>query len=195
MTTSALATAATTLVSLDSFRAWMRVEDADDSKDALLVTAADAASAELEQATSLIFVTRTVTDTLDGSGRVDLWLSRRPIVSVTSVTVNGAEVDASLYVVDAKMGRLRMKAGAWSEGIANAAVVYSAGYGAQGAATLPADVKRACLDLAKAIYDELVSGALTLSSVSMGPGSMVLKTGQMPPSVERVLDRWRETRV
>jgi uncharacterized phiE125 gp8 family phage protein len=182
-------------VSLDAFRAWMRVEEADDSKDELLVTAADAASAELEQGTSLIFVTRSVTDTLDGNGRTDLWLSRRPIVSVTSVTADGVLVDPSLYVLDARMGRLRMKSGAWSCGMANIVVVYSAGYGAQDAATLPADVKRACLDLAKAIFDELVSGALTLSSVSMGPGSMVLKTGQMPPSVERVFDRWRETRV
>ncbi len=191
----AVTTAVTTLVSIDAIRAWMGALDADDTKDALLAQCADAASAELEQLTSRIFVTRTVTDTLDGQGRPDLWLSRRPIVSVTSVTMDGALVDPGRYVVDATLGRLRMPAGSWTVGIANLVAVYSAGYGAQGAATLPVDVVRACLDLAKAIYDEKATGAITLASVTMGAaGSVTLKTGKYPPSVERVARTWRETR-
>lgn len=188
-------TAATTLVSLSTLRAWMGVESSDTAKDAVLVQCADAASAELESQTGLIFVTRAVLDTKDGAGRPDLWLSRLPVVAVSSVTVDGAALGSSAYVLDAARGRLRLAAAGWPSGIANIAVAYTAGYGAQGAATLPADVVRACLDLSKAIYDEKTAGAITLSSISLGPGSMVLKSGKFPPSVQRVLDRWREVRV
>jgi hypothetical protein len=192
---AAPATAATTLVSLDALLAWMQAEDATTVQVTRLVQCVDAASALIESKTGLIFVTRAITETKDGNGRADLWLRRRPLVSVTSVTVNDAALDASQFVVDAEFGRLRRKAGAWPSGLANVTVVYQAGYGAQDAATLPQDVVGACLDLTKAVYDELTTGAIALSSVSLGPGSLVLKQNLWPNAVKRVLDVWRETRV
>lgn len=108
-----------------------------------------------------------ITEVFDGDKTEDLFLSRSPVVSVTSVTeddstlVAGNEND---YVLYAKLGRLR-KVGRekWSSAkLQNITVVYSAGYSDDvGAAEdIPKDMKFICARAA----GRLVVAALSLSS-------------------------------
>ena len=190
-----LATRTTSLCSLAALKAWLAQGGLSSAlDDARLVPACDAASEELERQTGCVFVTRTVTETRNGDNRSVLKLRARPPVAVTSLTIGGSVVPASSYSLDPDLGLLWLTTGAFPAGFGNVVVVYTAGYGAQDAATLPADVVRACLDLSKAIYDELTTGAIAATSVTAGNQTFVLKAGPWPPSVERVIQSWKDVR-
>jgi hypothetical protein len=164
--------------------------------DGRLLQAADGASAEIERQTGCVFVSRSCSEARHGNGRDTVLLKFRPIVSVSSVTIGGAAVLSTEYVIDADLGSLTLINGrVWTEGRKNVVLAYVAGWGAQDADTLPADVYRAGLDLAKAIYDELAAGVIAVTTVNVGASSMVLKTADFPPSVKRVIDTWRDWRV
>jgi len=108
-----------------------------------------------------------ITETFDGDRTEDLFLSRSPVVSVTSVTEDGSTLTQGNdqdYVLYSKLGRLR-KIGRekWSAAkLQNITVVYSAGYSdSEGSAEdVPGDMKYVC---ARAT-GKLIVTALSLSS-------------------------------
>lgn len=108
-----------------------------------------------------------ITETFDGDRTEDLFLSRSPVVSVTSVTEDGTTLTQGNdqdYVLYSKLGRLR-KIGRekWSAAkLQNITVVYSAGYSdSEGSAEdIPGDMKYVC---ARAT-GKLIVTALSLSS-------------------------------
>ena len=110
--------------------------------------------------------TATITEIFDGDKTEDLFLSRSPIISVTSVTEDGTALTSGNdndYVVYAKLGRLR-KVGKekWSSAkIQNITVVYAAGYSdSEGTAEdVPKDMKYVCARAA---------GKLIVSALSLG---------------------------
>jgi len=187
------ATAATTLFSLGAVKTWLGLEIAEHKLDELLVRIADAVSARIEQATGWMFVTRTVPETWDGNDRDVRYLRARPIASVTSVTVDGAVVDASRYVLDGRMGRVALISGTFGRGRGNCTAIVQAGFAAQDHASLPQDIVQAGLDYVKVVHDEKTSGAIAASSISIGPAQMVLKPG-LPPGIQAVLKSWKDTR-
>jgi hypothetical protein len=108
-----------------------------------------------------------ITEKFDGDRTEDLFLSRSPVVSVTSVTEDGStltEGNDQDYVLYSNLGRLR-KIGRekWSAAkLQNITVVYSAGYSdSEGSAEdVPGDMKYVC---ARAT-GKLIVTALSLSS-------------------------------
>jgi hypothetical protein len=150
----------------------------------------DAATAELENQIDVPFVTRTIVETFSGDAKCEHALANNPVASISSFTMNGSAATGA-YVLNSDTGVITFTDGtvfAW--GIKNIVVTYTAGYDVQDGAALPSDIVRACLDLAKAMHDELVSNAIAATSVSLGPASMVIKPAKMPPSVQRVFDAW-----
>lgn len=110
---------------------------------ALLITNA---SAFIEQYCNRTFALTSYTETRNGNGGNKLFLLNGPVVSVSSVTVDGNVVPpspnplASGWVNDDSMVYIR---GGWFAcGIQNVTVQYSAGF-----ATTPADVAQACIEL------------------------------------------------
>ena len=107
-----------------------------------------------------------ITEKFDGDRTEDLFLSRSPVVSVTSVTEDGSvltEGNDQDYVLYANLGRLR-KIGRekWSAAkLQNITVVYSAGYSdsESSAENVPSDMKYIC---ARA------TGRLIVSALSLG---------------------------
>jgi hypothetical protein len=189
-------TQSTTLFSLTTLKTWMNVPNLKSEDDEKLAIAADAATDEIEQETARAFVTRSITDTFNGRGQTGLTLSRGPVISITSVTVDGTVKAASDYLVDLKLGTIDLANYArFTTGQRNIIVVFQAGYDRQDGPLLPRDVYRAALDLTKAIYDELKLGAISVSSINMGPTSTIIKTSKRPLSVQRVIDNWRSVRV
>lgn len=129
------------LVSIDDARFFVRYDENDE--DALLERMIHAATLAAENYTSRMFVTREITEEHIGNGRKILRLRRRPIVSVSSVTVDGQSLaENDDYEVLKTDGRLRRSptrlqtpainpsyaGGVWTyNAIIN--VTYSAGYG------------------------------------------------------------------
>jgi hypothetical protein len=197
-----LETRTTTLCSLESLKAWLNFPGipANDATnpDARLVMAADGATAEIEQQTGQIFVLRTLTATLNGTGKCQMQLPWTPgrvsagpfTITISALTINGALVPSTSYTVDPRTGILYFTSGGMSCGIQNVVVTALVGYDLQDGPGLPADVYRAAVDLAKAIYDELVSGTIIATSVSLGPSTLVVKPADYPPSVKRVFASW-----
>lgn len=192
-----LQTKTTTLFSLPAVKAWLNITGVDNSQDAVLVTMADAASEEIEQETSVTFVTRAKTLTFSGNGKTARALAARPIQSITSFTMDGTVVDPTTYGFDVETGILYFLQSpqqgygpGFNCGVMNCVAVVQAGYDIQDGPSLPRDVTRAGLDLTKAIYDELKTGTIAATSVNLGGTSLVLKSAKRPPSVQRVIEKY-----
>jgi len=108
-----------------------------------------------------------ITEIFDGDKTEDLFLSRSPVISVSSVTEDGNALvsgNDNDYVVYASLGRLR-KVGRekWSSAkLQNITVVYSAGYSDDEATAedIPKDMKFICARAS----GRLIVSALSLSS-------------------------------
>lgn len=89
----------------------------------------------------------------DRAYRGDLVLTRRPVVSITTVIEAGATLDSADYALQAEAGiltRLRSDTPcAWLAG--TIAVTYAAGYDLVG--NLPPAIERACIEVVKALWD------------------------------------------
>lgn len=98
------------------------------------------------------FRLETITETFrDEVGARYLRMSRRPIVSVASIVLDGTTLDDTGYEIDARQGRIyRLSDDAssyWSG--TKATVVYDAGW-----ATVPSDLKLAASKLARMLWSE-----------------------------------------
>lgn len=158
--------------------------------DARYSSFVDAATGELESALDVPFVSRSITETFSGDGKCAHALANNPVSAITAFTMDGSAVTGA-YVLDTDTGVVTFTDGTtFNWGVKNIVVTYTAGYDVQDGPALPSDIVRACLDLAKAMHDELVSNAIAASTVSLGASSMVIKPAKMPPSVQRVFDNW-----
>ena len=180
------------LFSLDVVKKWLKITSTE--KDDDVVICANSASAEIEQQTNRIFVTRACSETFNGNGKARLMLRYRPVISIASLTIDDIAIDASEYVLDARLGLITLKARYFDAGIGNVVCAYEAGWDVQDGPNLPRDVYRAGLDLTKAIWDEWSTGAIAMTSVTLANNTVMLKTSQFPQSVQRVLDRWEDKR-
>lgn len=107
---------------------------------------------------------------LDGTGSTKLFLPELPVVSITSVKVDGVLLDPTYYAL-AENGVLWRKYGVWTVGAQNIEVTYTHGY-----ASIPEDIKGVCYRSASRLYQaqlkakrqDFMSG---LQSVSVGDWS------------------------
>lgn len=179
------------LFDLDALKSHCKIDLADTSRDTVLERIGNAASGYCEERVGEKFKVRTYTLLRNGDGSAKLLRLPRPIVSVTSVTLDDVALAASDYVVFAAAGKIQLKTRVFTDGVGNVAVVMNAGY----AVDHPRfrQVAAAALDLAKSHYDEWDANALSLSSVSIGSASTVIKPG-LNPRVEKYLDSLRDVR-
>jgi uncharacterized phiE125 gp8 family phage protein len=196
-----MATKATTLWALATVKNYLGITDA--SQDALVTQIADAVSQRIESfCGDRVFVTRAFTDEFyDGDQTRFLRLRRFPVTTFTSLAMKDTPdgdfigyVEQTDFDLDYRLGRLRMRNLPLRRGFQNIKVTYTAGFGAQDAVTLPADVLQAGLDYVKLVYDEKTSGAIAATQVNLGPSNLMLKPG-IPWGVKAVLDSWRVRRL
>lgn len=195
---------------------------------------ADGLAGYLQQATALIetFISRPLgkadyldTFRLNGHARRSLTLGRFPVLSVASLSIDGADWALDSLDLDPNSGLLYPPgfgcgAGA-GDGLSTCGyalastpawcgyritVGYSAGYvlpgmvdddgGAQLPPTLPADLVRACLDTAKALYHARDRDPLVRSETEQGIGSTSwldpdAAAGGLPRNVAAMLGSYR----
>ena len=186
-----MATAATTLWALATARTYVGATG--NSKDTLITQIADGVTALIESKRRRTYVTRTLAEDRDGDGSNLIYLHELPVVTLTSVTIKRTpdgtpETIASTdYDVDKPRGRLRLRSTIFTRGFANVSIGYDAGYGVQDAVTLPRDVYQAGLDIVKAIFDEVTTGAVAATSINVGPATFTVKPS-WPKHVRAMLE-------
>lgn len=126
--------------------------------DTLMGILLDRASAQVVGYCNQGFAKETITETVKSEGRCNLKLSRKPIVSITSVTYDGTLLDAADYSLQEPELGFLFNSNGWNHtyGERLYSVVYVAGYilpsFATGTINLPLDITAACLDIAKTMY-------------------------------------------
>lgn len=146
--------------SLNDLKPWVKLSPAVDvSDDVVLTQLAEAVTLELERETGRIFVSRSFTETLSGTGTSMMALRAYPNVAISAFTRDGVAVPSSDYVLDADAGLLTHKYTAWGRptDLANVwgtspglySITYTAGYAR---ASLPANVVQLGIDLLRARY-------------------------------------------
>lgn len=134
-----------------------------------------------------------------------LWLAAWPVASITSVTDGDSVLTTDDYVLDAAEGILTRGAvgycGMWAPIVT---VVYAGGYILPGSvgADLPADIERACLDLATRYHhgggrdptlrSETVPGVIEQSWTAV---DSVPTVGGLPQDVARSLSSYRRAHI
>lgn len=152
--------------SLAELKPHLRLSAVDVADDEVLEARAEEVTEELERETGRIFVSRSVTETLDGRGTAVLYLKAYPVTApLTTFTHDGVAVDTTTYVLDATRGLVVKKSGTWVVGVGNYAVAYTAGYAR---ASVPKSVLMLGVDLLRAKYLPWGAGADVYSQVAMG---------------------------
>lgn len=140
------------LVTLAQAEAWLQITSDQFGIAGALITAC---SSQIQKYVGYQFAEATYTRTFNGLGGSTLLLPDRPVIAVTSVTVDGINIPQA--IVATQPGFLNddrfcyiTKGGKWSNGqfsanqfmrgVQNIVITYSAGY-----ITIPADVQQACL--------------------------------------------------
>ncbi|ALG71923.1 hypothetical protein VY88_10540 [Azospirillum thiophilum] len=126
--------------------------------DAWLADAITRASAIIRRWCNRVFAAETVRETYRLARPVpELLLSRLPVVTIASVTVDGTALASTVYEADAEQGTLyrldsRRRFLCWSGDVID--VEYTAGFTMPGAVgrTLPEDVEAACIALCVRAY-------------------------------------------
>lgn len=179
------------------------------TQDALITTLIGNASAFIERFCGRIFEQATYTETRNGNNASAIFCRQTPIISVTSVTIDGIAVpeapDATSYgfVYDDHIVYLRGDAPmrlpgvpssrgyprSFCRGVQNVVLVYEAGY-----ATIPADLNQACVEL---IASKLAKRErIDKKSETLGQQQTVsFDLSDMPASVKTVLMQYLVTMV
>lgn len=174
------------LTTLAKVKQFGKIESFED--DLLLTRMIDAASATIELFCGRTFVSQSYTETKDGTGQRKMTLRNVPVTAVASVTVNGQpisarpEVQGNGYTFDAY--GVRLTGYAFTVGLDNVRVVYTAGF-----AAVPPDVDMACCELVTLRYKTL--DRLGVSSKSLAGESISFNQGDFSDPVRRALDQYR----
>lgn len=151
--------------------AWPGFSKLDSGEQAALITQASDA---VEGWCQRVFAVTTYTELLSGANLPRVWLSHRPVVSITSVTVNGDAIDNSTGVgwqFDPDTGELlrgwnqdNRRFNPWfPSGFRNITVVYSAGF-----SPIPPRVKRATILTVKNLAEAMRTSVGPIQSEKIG---------------------------
>jgi hypothetical protein len=176
--------------------AWAAFASLPAARKAQLITAASRA---VERYCDRTFASGTVTDTIDGDNSPRVFLSRPPITSITSVTVNGSALDntyGDAWSFNPDTGELLRGDGkddprfaTWfPRGFRNVVVVFVGGY-----SSIPEDVKEATIETVKHMHD-LAKKTGVYQSEAIGDYSYTLADPTrlaLPPLAQMLLSSYR----
>lgn len=168
-------------------KAWGRIPGS--SGDALLAVLVTSCSAWIESVTSRSFSSQSTSEIRDGTGGQELVLANRPVISMTSLTVNAVAIPAQ--PADGQRGYflvgdlLCLYGATFTRGRKNVRVTYTGGY-----ATVPTDIEQACNELVISAYNRGSRGP-DMESRSAGGQSHSWTLEDMPDSVRKVIARYQ----
>lgn len=216
VTVNTTGTIDTRLTTIENVKLHLGIEESDAEHDDLLAYLIDAASATIVGHTHRDFARVNVTEKVPGSGTPKLLLTRRPLISITSVTYGdstaGSTVSSTSYAIDDADAGILFKKTLWADtsiyhsfieqtplyhGRRDWVVQYTAGYilpNSTATQTLPRDVEHACVMLVKSWFlgrgeDPNVKFQRTgdAAESKFDQGSDL----GIPPLVKTLLAKWR----
>lgn len=140
-----------TFLSLAEAKEYLNLNDTADDDELLAYTETACHLAEL--VADRTFSRKTQVDTLSSTGdSTTLYLTRRPVISITSVTERGTTLASTAYSCDLTYGHLYRMASTydrtyWAQGSRSNVVTYVAGY-----AIIPTDVRYATLQILEHLW-------------------------------------------
>lgn len=186
--------AAGDLTTVERLRGHLRLEDQSD--DELLATLVSVASAWAKVQIDRDVVAADYTDTVSGDGGSEVVLREYPVLSVASVTVDGAAIPQRTAgdgweLDDPKSGVLVLVGYRFTRGFRNVVVAYRAGW-----ETVPDDLAQAVLEEAALRYRDRDWGGATYK---LQGGDIVDRRGEASSGswafIRGVLDKYRRVRV
>ena len=175
-----MATKATTFLSLTQIKAYFPILNTNVTRDATLERIADGVTDRMERLTGRTFVNRAITELIDAKGRASAFLRTLPASAITSIRVRPNLQSAwetfgtTEYELDAYIGQVHLINRTFYAGPLSAEIVYTAGYGAQDAATLPSDAVQCFLDYVSFCFKRQEAGMIMAGSQSFGGQSITL---------------------
>lgn len=130
---------------------------------------------------------------LSGSGYPELLLPQYPVISLTTMVVEGRSISASTgggvgWLLDSGAGVLSLIGMIFPRGGHNVGLVYRAGFG-----TAPPDLAQAAVEQSAVRFQESAAGQgrLGVSARTLADGSVSYHSGALLPQVKAVLERYR----
>jgi Phage gp6-like head-tail connector protein len=196
----------TKLIALADLKALLGITDG--ANDALLGNIIQRGSDAIARFCNRVFAQRTIIETLPGPGGQLLKLKFSPIVTLTSITLDGETVDSSTYTLtEPEAGIVFREAGwAYTGHKYSYTATYVHGYNLPdmtGTDTLPYDIQQAALELCKgmwlarqrdpAVTMESVPDVYTVQYGGQGNGGALV--GALPLNVQELLLPYRELKL
>jgi hypothetical protein len=157
----------------------------DTNSDAVLTAMVTNVSALIESYCNRTFASTAYVETRNGTGGMQLFMRQGPVISVSAVSIDGiAQVPAPTpttlgYIVDEDTIWLRNAA--FTRGIQNVTVSYTAGYG-----SIPADVIQSCIEVVAYHYAKRTR--IDKSSETLGTAQTIsFSQADLPASAKTAL--------
>lgn len=163
---------------------------ADNTDDALLTRLITAVSELIERSCNRVFGSTVYSEARDGNGLDFMVFSNRPVITVSSITVDGVTIPQSTNHavagwVLANGWKVALRGGyTFRQGIQNVSMIYTAGF-----ASVPADVVQACCLMVGLFYKE--RDRMGINSKSVGGENISFTDDDMPPSVRETVNNYR----
>lgn len=156
----------------------------DGGRDDQIIRFLDSLSQNLENSTGRIFKARTVTEQFTGDLTTLFITDARPIISITSLMIDGVAYDSTKYVMDSDMGIIRLQPGYIfpNTTAGNCVLTYVAGFDGTANFPIPDDAVLLVLQLLKQAYDGWQTGGASASTLHTGNSALTMLKA-MPDSL------------
>lgn len=175
------------LTNLAAVKGWLSISST--SEDGLLARLITAASQFIQTWLNRDIAVAPYTETRDGNGRSWMVLSNFPVLSVSSVSINGQAIPASsgfdspgYYITPTA---LYLRGYLFDKGQANVALTYSAGY-----VQIPPEIEQACIELVGLRYKE--RDRIGHASKAIQGETVSFTIVDMPPQVRTILNNYKK---
>lgn len=193
----------TKLIALADLKALLGISDS--ANDALLGNIIQCGSDAIARFCNRVFAQRTIQETLPGPGGQLLKLKFSPIITLTSIALDGETVDSDTYTLTEPDAGIVFRESYWAYmgHKYSYTATYVHGYNLpdmSGADTLPYDIQQAALELCKGMWlSRARDPSVTMESIPDvytvqygGKGNGGSLVGALPPNVQELLLPYKE---
>lgn len=176
-----------TIVTLNDMKSFLGIPSTQTGKDTLLENLLDSYNDMIEDYLGVTCINSSYTEVYDGDGADTLFVKHYPIVSVTSLSIDGDIISSSDYKIYSKEGYIRYTEGVFTKDFKNVSIIYTAGYGAS--ANDVSNVLKLALKtwVARVFKAEIVDFSQRFDESSLAH----IKSQMMPWDVKQMLEPYR----
>lgn len=176
-------------VFLEEFKRYLEFDVTDDREDTLLDIVLLGTQSFIGSVYGTVIGQQVVTDTLNGNGQAYYYLNQSPIVTISSLSIDGTAVDIGDYYF--KDNEIRMITGTFTSGTQNVDINYTIGYDTS---DIPDDLKLALFKIAEKMYYDASQNRDGVSVISNDIKQRASFVDKIPLVAESILNSYRVIR-